>query len=826
MEYIIRHSSGVMVTKTHKLTYEGTMMGDVAVTCDIDADNAINFQIGDYVVFNGQRFVMTVLPTATRNARDYSRGDAVQYKAVRFQIEAIAMLQDAMMLDYVTDDNDIHFTSLPNFSFYCSDDTIEVTQDGEAVARSAGAWQLADRIKANVERAYPTKYWKVTVEDGITVKPQSISVSSQSIWNTLADACKNLGINFTVTTELNDDDEPHPDDDPIDYTYVHTVTLGAIVHEVDSEFRYGKEQGISQGAGLMKIERNSDENQQVITRLYAYGNTLNIPYRYYNQLPNVEESMYLPNLMLPMFRQNGKVAYVDSSNISTLGVKEGVKYFDGSDDEVPDIYPSIVGMTTQSIYDAMTAEQRTEQNIKDPQQYPAYDQGAVDEILTAEQVTYDGIIPEQQQSAPTFYVTIKNIGFNPNEQIISGETPKMVFNSGMLAGRECNIRSMEKIETTNAPTTYKVILEVTQDTSINQYFPNTNFQIAAGDKFVLTGIRMPDIYVTSAEQRLLTAATAFLAENDHTRYAYKLTIDNIYMARHPEIANQLKPGTKINVVDVGLGIDEHVTISQMKVTVGEAQIPQYEITLSEDVEPSALQRVTAEATQQAVTVVDTVTTSNTNRIIEAINKLDSKFIHRNGADEAIGPVSFLNGIFAGNGGTNKYAHVTDEEIMICAAQSTPIHPSGTQYAPLQMSLTSGRYTKSVQYKASFAPASVATMSVGLDIVTNSMDDVTVESAMVTVTNNDDNDVLLSQNIEMRLGTADVSVSIPAGNKQYVVGFGATFIVNTRQPSEHKSVEMQISVAVTQNTTTPSTAMKLTKDGLYRLTGHNTWTQVV
>ena len=89
MQYSIHHSNGTRVAATRKLAYEGTMMGDVYVSCDIDSPSPIDWQIGDYIVFNGQRFVMTVLPTATRNARDNSRGDAVQYKAVRFQIEAI-----------------------------------------------------------------------------------------------------------------------------------------------------------------------------------------------------------------------------------------------------------------------------------------------------------------------------------------------------------------------------------------------------------------------------------------------------------------------------------------------------------------------------------------------------------------------------------------------------------------------------------------------------------------------------------------------------------------------------------------------------------------
>lgn len=830
MVYLIKDKNSHTKAEIKKISYEGTHMGDAYVSFDYNAPQPFNWQIGDYIMFRGERFTLNVLPTAIRYARDNSRGDAVQYKSVRFQSAAIALLQDAMMLDYVTEDNNIHFTSLPNFSFYCADDMVSVTQEGEAVRGSRGLWQLADRLKANVQRAYPTLYWKVIVEDDTAItKPQSISVSSQSIWNVLADACDKLEVNFTVKSEANNDDEPHPDDDPVDYSILYTITLGAIVHEIDNEFRYGKEQGISQGNGLMKIEREADEQQQIITRLYAYGNTRNIPYRYYNNIQGVSESMYLPNLMLPMFRTNHHTAYVDSANISSLGVREGTKFFDGSDDSVPDIYPSITGMTTQIVYDALSPEERERQDYKDPEQYPAYDQGALDEVYSAEAVNFDGIVPEQQQTAPTFVVRIKNLGFDPNEQIISGETPKINFNTGMMAGRECNIRSITK-ETAplgNAPTLYKLICEVVEDTSLGQYFPNVNYNIVAGDKFTLIAIRMPDIYVQAAEIRLQAAAETFLALNDHTQYNYKLTIDNIYMARHGAIANQLLAGTKLHIYDQSLGIDEHETISQLKITVGEKQIPEYEVTLAEKVEPSLIQRTTNELEVKMQQQADALTTANTNRIIEAINKLNSKFIYKQGVDRAVGPVSFTNGIFAGQSGADKYAHITDGEIMICAAESTPILPSGVQYEPLQMSLKRGTYTKSIEYKASFAPASTAIMHFNVGLVTRDIDDVTVQSAMVSVVNNDDNVVVLSQNIDMDLGSASVSVDIGAGNKRYNIGFAATFTVNTRQLAERKDVTMVIgNVTVVENTITPSTAMKLTKDGLYRLTGTNTWTQVV
>lgn len=822
--YIIHNKNGGNITTTHRLTYDATHMGDAYVYFDISAPQPINWQIGDYIEFRGQRFVMTVLPTATRAARDNSRGDAVQYKNVRFQSEIIAMMQDTMMLDYVTDDNKLHYTSLPNFSFYCSDDTVTFDEQGQAVARCAGAVQLADRLMANLQRAYPTKLWRVVIEDGITIKPQSISVSNQSTWNVLADACQKLGINFTAASLANDDSGDHDADDPIDYTVAHTITLGAIVHEIDNEFRYGKEFGISQGAGLKSIEQASDENQQVITRLYAYGSTRNMPYRYYNNLPNVSESMYLPNLMLPMFRENGKVAYIDSPRISTLGIKEGVKFFDGSDSETEEIYPSLKGMTTQTLYDAMTTEQRTEQNMRDPQQYTAWNQGAVDEIISAEQVTFDGIIPEQQQTAPTFKVVIKNIGFDPNEQIITGETPRMVFNSGMLAGRECNIRTVEKIVPTNGPTTYRVTLEVAQDTSINQYFPNVNYQISAGDKFVLAGIRMHDVYVANAEQRLLAAAQAFLDENDHTRYNYKLEIDNIYMMRHADIAEQIMAGTKLHIFDNSLGIDEHTTISQLKITVGNAQIPEYEITLSESIEPSLLQRTTTQATEQAVQTMDAISTANTNRIIERINALSESFITKRGYDRAVGKVVFARGIMAGEDTTAMVssATLTQDELVIKDYESEVRQVDTATYDNInEVGMpASENYSRYAETTIELTLTEQAVISIELAL---QADNATFTKATVTAfdTNKPQTPVLDYQLVPMNQETT-VQFLAEQGTHTYKVRCAATA---TTEQDAAWSIEFSGATMATSTQAQPR-AMKMTPSGIYRLTDQGTWAKLL
>ena len=57
-----------------------------------------------------------------------------------------------------------------------------------------------------------------------------------------------------------------------------TVVIGAVIIPTSSVFQYGK------GNGLYEIERHADEDQAVITKLFAYGSDKNLPIRYYANL--------------------------------------------------------------------------------------------------------------------------------------------------------------------------------------------------------------------------------------------------------------------------------------------------------------------------------------------------------------------------------------------------------------------------------------------------------------------------------------------------------------------------------------------------------------
>ena len=150
------------------------------------------------------------------------------------------------------------------------------------------------------------------------------------------------------------------------------------------------------------------------------------------------DMMSIDRLMLPGFPDEYTDPYLDSDNISTLGVREKSVYFDGSDDELPDIHPSMEGMTAQQLIDAgYTID------------LDSGDNGNLDEIAAdatekdGSAITTDGAFVEVNE-VPGFKVTIKDIGFDINSYL-SGETATLSMKTGMCGGRDFNITKVTKV---------------------------------------------------------------------------------------------------------------------------------------------------------------------------------------------------------------------------------------------------------------------------------------------------------------------------------------------------------------------------------------------
>ena len=90
---------------------------------------------------------------------------------------------------------------------------------------------------------------------------------------------------------------------------------------------------------------------------------------------------------------------------------------------------------------------------------------------------------------------------------------------------------------------------------------------------MLLGIDMPDVYIKAASQRLLTASKEYLAKNDYVRYTYEPKVDEIFMARHPELHDSIKEGDLMLFEDEDLNINGSIIIDSLTIKEGDALIP-------------------------------------------------------------------------------------------------------------------------------------------------------------------------------------------------------------------------------------------------------------
>lgn len=294
--------------------------------------------------------------------------------------------------------------------------------------------------------------------------------------------------------------------------------------------------------------------------------------------------MAVDNLMLPGFPETTLDPYIDSDNIEELGIREGTIFFDGSQEGLEEIFPSIEGMTAQQLEDAGITVSI------DPG-----DNGNLDEVYSAEQLTDDGQADNKGEiEKGNFTVTLKDIGFDINNYLL-GETATLSMKDGMCGGRDFEITKCEKHGN-------KYILTCTRvyDDGIKLFFPYKNYNIKSGDKFVLLDISMPDVYIKAHSQRLLSSAKKWLAKNDYIRYSYIPKVDNIYMARQHDdaVANNqtsihdtIKEGDLMLFEDDDLGISGSIIIDSLSIKEGDDMIPEYEITLKEEKIVGTLEKI-------------------------------------------------------------------------------------------------------------------------------------------------------------------------------------------------------------------------------------------
>lgn len=701
--------NGEQIT-VHGLEYSDSWMGECFVTINFKHEVPINFQIGDYIVYRGERFELNYEPGKDKQSRPDTYGEGFVYDSVKFNA-----LQDelarAEFLDVVLNDNELHYTSLPKFPFFVQtlDDLLDRIQANLDEQIGAGLWKIYSRNKnRSVQRGAIESEWLSVygekTEDNV-IESMSITVDSQTCWQALALVNEKWDVNFIVRGR--------------------NIYVGTTGIEAGHIFSYGI------GNGLYEIVQNADSDQSVITRLRAYGSEKNLPSHYYADLgvkyvanitkvvtasTNVEleldvdyietyfknkrkyvvsgesqeqsfgwvlqvtfdfqttitgyvtqsgssgkcrfyselkgkqndtgdeeskekldsfiaqvntgnTKMYitsginkkvvpssmkeyaknLPNnmsinrLMLPGFphvslsdfygsltekekkyvNPTGKLhkfstdphrPYIDSLNIEEIGLRSASQFFDTDDktNGVVEIYPTIEEMEIGGV------------------RVDEIDEG----VAPDDDGRYDG---DPGPNNVDIYLS-KAVDFDIKD--LADDDFSISMKDGMCGGRTFKVASSTKVDGR-----WRLTIERDPDDALDLWFPYRDYPIKKGDHFVLTGITLPDSYVKAASLKLLKYAIALLDKNDYTRYVYQPKVDELFMARQHDKAQEdetgtikslhdtLKAGDLMNFNDTDLNIEGIISIDQLTIKEEDGKIPKYDITLREDKEVGTIQKI-------------------------------------------------------------------------------------------------------------------------------------------------------------------------------------------------------------------------------------------
>lgn len=534
--------------------YSGSYMGVPALDfSEITSPVPIAWEIGDYVDYRNGRYYLYSLPEPKKQARRGEYGAAFVYSGVQFH-SPVKDFEIALFRDIVTEDNKIHFSTMPEVNTY---------EDVFGIAR---------RIQACMDDIFPGK-WRIDVYDGydndldnLLSEVKEFSLSGGTCLDALSliyDLWANVGWVYAT-------DRGKP---------VIIIGRANVRDEGNTTlpFSYGK------GNGLTAIKRASANKEEFATRLYVYGSDRNLPPRYYNS-KNIKDadSVHIPNLMLPIGSwgitdglPDPRLAYVEASEdiIRKYGLIPRVIRFDGTERE--EIYPSIEGLTEARVRQAMIDAGYSGKYL------PGDNATRIDEVVDAF-IPDHGYIADADGTAieveQTFTLEIGNIGFDINEQAALANEKSAIISmkSGMCAGREFPVK-----EAKWDGGTWVLTMERQLDESLNMLFPNFDYIVKAGDRFVILDIAMPDYYVTLAQERMYEEGMKVLADYTRTSAYYEPQIDAKALY---ESKAAIREGMYMKVVDEDVieteSKEDYVIIDSLSIDE-KTEIPTYSVTLRE-----------------------------------------------------------------------------------------------------------------------------------------------------------------------------------------------------------------------------------------------------
>ena len=487
-------------------TQQAELMGSDTVTITAVSAELINISIGDRMEFFGRLYQINTLPTIKKTGHEKYEYTLV-FEGPQYQlINATFLLPEETALDSFTG-------TLSDFIGILSD---------------------------NIARLYPDEWNEpsIVVEDDSETK--TLSYSGENCLQVLQDLCTNFKVEFKITHDNNGKNT--------------LVVRNKVGTAYEHPFKFGA------GGGVYELTREKQNATDLITRLYVYGGTKNLPTGY-----------GYDHLCLPYAGSGNRknASYVeDTEAADTYGVHEGVKNFD-------DIFPEYTGTVTE----------KTDELTFVDENFP-FDLGAKD------------------QQGNTIY-------------LIHGKSAKITFQTGNLAGYQFEI-DRSAYEYTQGDGLKVRLIQYTDNVGQTLPMPAGTagaaaYQFAVGDKYIISDINLPAEYVAEAEERLRQRALETLAEAKHPSVTYSLNIDQIWLEKIA--GTNVEVQTLFDVGDTLTVTDNTTATASLRITGYERDIIKpykYTFMLGEKVSVSAAKRIvnSITATQK---VIKTNNLSDTSR---------------------------------------------------------------------------------------------------------------------------------------------------------------------------------------------------------------------
>lgn len=248
-----------------------------------------------------------------------------------------------------------------------------------------------------------------------------------------------------------------------------------------------------------------------------------------------------------------------------------------------------------------------------------------------------------------------SIDFDINAHLQGGEKAKIVFKSGALANYEFEIWKYDHSKKAIYFNVFKDTNDYTLPNELN--FPEVNA------KYTLVNLKMPESYISAAENKLKADTLAYLQENSVPRVAYGLKPDEKYIRDN---GIQLRVGDRITLIDLKLPINATLRIATLSYPlVNEANI---DVSISNFIPYTMQDRLVASAidTKKEVKQVSRIQAEQARR--NSINLYDLK-------DSVIDPTT--DKYYAG-----KIASGSIESLYLAiGAKATNFNLSGVSFKP-------------------------------------------------------------------------------------------------------------------------------------------------